>query len=245
MSWGNTNSTVTLTFVLWSYGVLNRSNLKFSKLLGWDTYSYNMKFMSNPCLSSFLLEFFWSWFPGVVLVSNVTLSSSLFLVIWGGKGCALCSPVHLKIEQERAALFCSSRPIQHMDTGLSEVRLFCALIGAEGGSVNKKACLDFIKITPRKMKSKGRTVKKSRTECGTRAREEAVVCTAASNVSSKGPYRKKKGSDPSLKGPLQRSCDVGSTVHPKIAQVGSCAESRQKNARVHPLRKYKTHVFSF
>lgn len=74
---------------------------------------------------------------------------------------------------------------------------------------------------------------------------EAVVCTAASNVSSKGPCRKKKGSDPSLKGPLQRSYDVGSTVHPKIAQVGSCAESRQKNTRVHPLKKYKTRVFSF
>lgn len=124
--------------------------------------------MSHPCPSLFLLEFSWSWFPGVVLVSNVTLSSSLFLVSWGGKDCALCSPVHLKIEQERAALFCSSRSIQHMDTGLSEARLFCALIGAEGGSVNKKACPAFIKITPTKMRSKQRTVTKSRTECGTR-----------------------------------------------------------------------------
>lgn len=92
MSWGNTNSTVTVTFVLWPYGVLNKSNLKFTKPLGWDTYSYNMKFMSSPCPSSFLLEFFWSWFPGLVLVSNMTLSLNLFLVSCGGKGCALCGP---------------------------------------------------------------------------------------------------------------------------------------------------------
>lgn len=125
-------------------------------------------------------------------------------------------PVHLKVEQESATLFCSSRSIQHMDTGFSEARLFCALLRAEGVSVNKKACPAFVNITPRKRS----TVKKSRFECGIRAREEVVVCIAASNESSKEPYRKKKGSDPSLKRPLQRSCDAGSTVHPKNSQSG-------------------------
>lgn len=137
MSWGNTNSTVTLTFVLWPYDVLNKSNLIFTKLLGWGTYSYNMKFMSNPCSSSLLLEFFWSWFPAGVLVSNLTLSLSLFLASCGGKGCALCGPGASEGWAEKC---CSILLIQiHSTHGYSIIRDMLVLWSHRGwGRISKQ-----------------------------------------------------------------------------------------------------------